>query len=142
LATAIRILEVDDFEPWRDFIRSTITQQPDLCIAGEAADWMEALECFTSLHPDLVLLDMNLPVLNGMQVIKHLRSLSDQTKIVVVSEVQMSEVAAEALRAGANGYVVKSEAATELMPAIAAALSGKVFLSERIAEQVYRNKEH
>jgi two-component system uhpT operon response regulator UhpA len=85
---------------------------------------------------------MNLPVLNGMQVIKHLRSLSDQTKIVVVSEVQMSEVAAEALRAGANGYVVKSEAATELMPAIAAALSGKVFLSERIAEQVYRNKEH
>jgi DNA-binding NarL/FixJ family response regulator len=46
------------------------------------------------------------------------------------------------LRAGANGYVVKSEAATELMPAIAAALSGKVFLSERIAEQVYRNKEH
>lgn len=142
MTTAIRILEVDDYEPWRDYIRSTITQQPDLCIAGEAADGMEALECFTSLHPDLVLLDMNLPVLNGMQVIKHLRSLSDQTKIVVVSEVQMSEIAAEALRVGANGYVVKSEAATDLMPAIAAALAGKVFLSARVAEQVYRPTQH
>jgi two-component system secretion response regulator SsrB len=87
------------------------------------------------LHPDLVLLDMNLPLLNGMQVIRHLRATSEQTKIVVVSEVEMSEIATEALRAGANGYVVKSEAETDLLPAITAAVSGRVFLSQRLAER-------
>jgi DNA-binding NarL/FixJ family response regulator len=135
LATAIRILEVDDYEPWRTYIRETIRQHPELCLAGEAGDGMEALQRCASLHPDLVLLDMNLPLLNGMQVIRHLRAISEQTKIVVVSELEMSEIATEALRAGANGYVVKSEAATDLLPAIDAAVSGRVFLSERLAER-------
>lgn len=129
----IRILVVDDYEPWRRFERQTFLGQEDFEIVGECSDGDDAIHKADELKPDLVLLDISLPTLNGIGVARRIRQVSPRSKILFVSENRSPDIAEEALSTGAGGYVVKSDAAGELMPAIKAVLEGKRFISASLS---------
>jgi DNA-binding NarL/FixJ family response regulator len=134
LATpSIRILVVDDYEPWRLFVSSTLQKQPELQIIEEAWDGLEAVQKAQELQPDLILLDIGLPSLNGIEVARRIPELSPRSKIIFVSENRSADIAREALGTGASGYVVKSEAAHELLVAIEAVIQGRKFVSAGLA---------
>jgi DNA-binding NarL/FixJ family response regulator len=124
-----RILVVDDYEPWRRFVSTTLQKQPRLQVIGEALDGLEAVQKAQQLQPDLILLDIGLPTLNGIEAARRIRELSPKSRILFVSENRSWDIAEEALRVGAGGYVVKADAAGELLPAVEAVLKGKRFLS-------------
>jgi DNA-binding NarL/FixJ family response regulator len=124
---------VDDYEPWCRFLRLTLLAQQELQVIGEFTDGPEAIQNAKELQPDLILLDIGLPTLNGIEAARHIRKVSPKTKILFVSENRSPEVAEEAFNTGARGYVLKSDAASELLPAIKAVLAGKRFISASLA---------
>ena len=136
-ATITRILVVDDFEPWRRFIWSGVSNQPNLQIVAEASDGLEALQKAEQLQPDLILLDIGLPALNGIEAARRIRRLSPNSKILFVSEHRSIDIAKEAIRAGGSGYLVKSSAGNDLLPAMAAVLEGKHFASPSLDAQLF-----
>ena len=130
--TSIRVLVVDDYEPWHRFVTTMLQRQPELQIIGAVFDGLEAVQQAQELHPDLILLDIGLPTINGIEAAKRIRECALQSKIIFLSENRALDIAAEALGTGARGYLVKSDAATELLPAIKAVLEGKQFISARV----------
>ena len=128
-----RILVVDDFEPWRRFVSTTLQKQLTLQLIGEAVDGLEAVQKAQQLQPDLILLDIGLPTLNGIEAARRIRELSPKSKILFVSENRSWDIVEESLRTGAGGYVVKSDASDELLPATKAVLAGKRFVSASLA---------
>jgi len=127
--STFRVLVVDDYEPWRAFVASTLKNQSKLRIIGEARDGLEAVQIAQQLQPDLILLDIGLPTLNGIEAARRIREVSPKSKILFVSDNRSWDIAEEGLRIGAIGYVVKSDAGAELLPALKAALEGRRFLS-------------
>jgi DNA-binding NarL/FixJ family response regulator len=125
----VRVLVVDDNERWRRFFSTTLRKQPELQVLGEVSDGLEAVRQAQQLRPDLILLDIGLPTLNGIQAAGRIREVSPNSKILFVSENRSRDVVEEALRTGAGGYVVKSDAASELLPAVKAVLDRKKFVS-------------
>lgn len=125
----IRVLLIDDHAPIRDFLRATLQQSPEFDIVGEASNGLDAIEKFQNLDPDLTLLDIGLPAINGIEVTRRIRSLSPAAKILIVSQNRSWDIAEEALRSGASGYLVKSDAAMELLPAVKSVLRGTQFVS-------------
>ena len=128
-----RILVVDDYEPWRRFVSTTLQKRPKLQVVDEALDGLEAVQKAEQLQPDLILLNIGLPTLNGIQAARRIRELSAKSKILFLSENRSGDIAEEALRTGASGYVVKSDAPGELLPAVEAVLQGKQFVSASLA---------
>ena len=126
------ILVVDDFEPWRRVVLSIIRKEVDLCVAGEASDGLEAVQKAEVLKPDLVLLDIGLPKLNGMDVARQMRSLALKSRILFLSEDSSPDVVREALRIGV-GFVLKTDTIKELLPAVKAVVQGRQFLSTTLA---------
>ncbi len=120
---------VDDYEPWRAFVASTLKNQSKLRIIGEARDGLEAVQIAQQLQPDLILLDIGLPTLNGIEAARRIREVSPKSRILFVSENRSREIAEEAFRTGACGYVVKAAATSELLPAVEAVLQDKRFVS-------------
>jgi len=131
--STFRVLVVDDYEPWRAFVASTLKNQSKLRIIGEARDGLEAVQIAQQLQPDLILLDIGLPTLNGIEAARRIREVSPKSKILFVSENRSRDIAEEGLRIGAIGYVVKSDAGAELLPALKSALEGRRFLSANLA---------
>ena len=131
--STIRVLVVDDYEPWRRFICSALQKRPELQVVGEVSDGLEAVQQAEQLQPDLILLDIGLPTLNGIEAARRIRKASPTSKILFASENRSVDVAEEALSTGADGYVVKSAAASELLPAVEAVLQGKKFVSASLA---------
>ena len=129
----VRVLVIDDFGPWQDFVSKTLGKEPDLEIIGRVADGSEAVEQAEQLQPDLILLDIGLPTLNGIEAARRIREVSPASKVLFVSENRSPDTAKEALSTGAGGYVVKSDAVSDLLPAIKAVLSGKRFISASLA---------
>lgn len=126
---AIRILIVEDFEQWRRFYCSMLQKQPEFEVIGEVSDGLQAVDQARQLQPDLILLDIGLPTLNGIEAARRIREISGASRILFLSENRSAEIVEEALNAGAGGYVVKSDAAGELLAAVNAVLEGKRFLS-------------
>ncbi|HEY2169822.1 MAG TPA: response regulator, partial [Candidatus Angelobacter sp.] len=129
----IRILVVEDFEPFRAFVTSALAQQPELQIVGELSDGLEAVGRAAELRPDLILLDIGLPSLNGIAAARRIREHSPQTKILFVSGDQSSDIVEQALSSGAAGYLVKSDAGRQLLVAVGAVLEGKHYLSSSLS---------
>jgi DNA-binding NarL/FixJ family response regulator len=124
---------VDDYEPWRRFVSSRLQKLPEYQVIGEASDGLEAIRKIEQLQPDLVLLDVALPSLNGIEVARRVRRVSPASRILFVSQNHSVEWATEALNTGASGYVVKSDAAKDLFRGIQAVLEGKRFISASLA---------
>ncbi len=131
--SSIRVLVVDDYEPWRRYFSTALRQEPGLEVIGEVSDGREAVQKAQELQPDLILLDIGLPSLNGIEAARRIQEVSPASKILFVSENRSPDFAEEALSTGAGGYVVKSDAAGELLPAIKAVLEGKRFISASLA---------
>ena len=131
--STLRVLIVDDYEPFRQFIATKLQTNPQLRIMKEACDGAEAVQQAQELQPDLILLDIGLPTLNGIEAARRIRKVSPTSKILFVSENRSWDIVEEALRTGAGGYVVKSDAAGELLLAVNAVLGGKRFVSASLA---------
>jgi DNA-binding NarL/FixJ family response regulator len=110
-----------------------IGKEADLHVAGEASDGLEAVQKAKALKPDLVLLDIGLPKLNGIEAARRIRSRAPRSKILFLSQESTPDVVREALKVGA-GFVVKTDAARELLSAVNAAIVGRQFLSSRLAD--------
>ena len=128
-ARKIRVLVVDDYSPWCRFLRSLLEKQPELGVVGEASDGLEAVQKAEELQPDLILLDVGLPKLSGIEAARRIRDLSSTSKILFVSEYRSWDIAEAALGAGAGGYLVKSDAGSQLLPAVNLLLEGAQFIS-------------
>ena len=125
----MRILVVDDYRPFRRFICSTVEQRSGLQVIGEASDGLEAVQKWQELQPDLIVLDLGLPKLNGIEVARQIRRCSPTSKILIVSQESSADIAHEAFNTGALGYVVKAYAGSELLPAVEMVLRGRQFIS-------------
>ena len=129
----VRVLVVDDYEPFRRFVRSMLERRSDLPIIDEASDGLEAVRKAGELHPDLIVLDIGLPSLNGIEAARRIRKFSPESKILFVSQESAADVVGEALAMGAGGYVVKADAGGELLEAVDAVLRGGQFVGRRFS---------
>jgi|SRR5580658_770270 DNA-binding NarL/FixJ family response regulator len=129
--SSLRVLVVEDFAPFRRFICATLEKRQDLQVVGEASDGLEAVQQAEALKPDLVLLDVGLPTLNGIEAARQIRKLAPESKIIFLSQESSADVVQEALSLGALGYVVKTKAASQLLPAVEAAVMEKQFVGSR-----------
>ena len=127
--STLRVLIVDDYQPFRQFIATTLQKDPHLRIVKEACDGAEAIQQAHELQPDLILLDIGLPTLNGIETARRIREVSPASRILFVTENRSTDFVEAALSTGAGGYVLKSDAGSELLPAIEAVLRGKPFVS-------------
>ena len=133
--SSVRILVVEDFAPFWEFIRSILAEWPDMQVIGEVTDGLEGVQKAELPEPDLVLLDIGLPTLNGIEAARQIRKLAPKSTIIFLSQESSPEVVQEALNLGAWGYVVKTRAATDLLAALDAFLEGRQFVSAGSAIQ-------
>jgi DNA-binding NarL/FixJ family response regulator len=133
---AFRTLIVEDYEEYRQFLRLTLLKETKFVVVGEALDGLQALQQAEELQPDLILLDLSVPKLNGMEACRRIRKVSPRSKVVILSQESSPDVVEAALRLGAVGYLLKSDA-IDLPQAIDAILHGAVFVSPRLKN--YRN---
>jgi len=125
----VQILIVEDFQPYRTSIASLLGEKSGLRVICEVGDGLQAVEKAKQLSPDLILLDIGLPGLNGIEAARQILKIIPESKIVFLTQETSEEVVREALNVGARGYVVKSQAGRELLGAIEAVLQGKRFIS-------------
>jgi DNA-binding NarL/FixJ family response regulator len=124
----LRVLVVEDFAPFRRFICSTLAKQANLQVICEVSDGLEAVHKAEELKPDLILLDIGLPTLNGIDAARRIRKLTPESKIIFLTQESNADVVQEALALGAWGYVVKTKAASELLAAMESVISEKQFV--------------
>ena len=129
-----RILIVDDYAPFRHLVRSTLQRRPGLDVIGEASDGLGAVQKAQELQPDLILLDIELPALNGIEAARRIQKIAPGAKILFLSNNRSWNIAVETLRSGASGYVVKSDTAIELILAVDSVLQGKRFVSTSLSD--------
>ena len=132
-ARSIRVLVVEDYEPFQRFVASILQKQPELQIICKVSDGLEAVQKAEELQPDIIVLDIGLPSLNGIEVARQIRKLSPKSKILFVSQESSADVVQGALGTGAQGYVVKSDARRELLEGVNAVLRGEQFVGGRFA---------
>jgi len=134
LATSsISVLVVDDSEPFRRVVCSILQSKLEFRTIVEVSDGVKAIELAQAMQPDLILLDIGLPKLNGIEAARRIRELAPQSKILFVSQESSVEVVQTVLTLGASGYVVKMDAGSELLTAVHAVLRGERFVGNRFA---------
>jgi DNA-binding NarL/FixJ family response regulator len=136
LTSLLRVLVVEDHEPIRRVICELLQGRADLLIVGEAADGLEAIRQAEALRPDLVILDIGLPMLSGFEVVGRIRAIVPDAKLMFVTNESSLEVVEQAFRRGAHGYVYKPRVQRDVLPVLDAIIRGGRFVSgglERIA---------
>jgi len=129
LASTIRVMVVEDFSPFRQFLCSKLAEIPRVQFVCELSDGLEAVQKAVELKPDLILLDIGLQTLNGIEAARRILQLAPESKIIFSTQETSAEIVQEAMRVGASGYVFKTHAARDLLRAIEAGLSGMRFVS-------------
>lgn len=124
-----RILIVDDHEIVRQGVRSILANRPDWEICGEAANGREAVDAVSSLRPDLVVLDITMPQMSGLEAASRISQLNEKCPILIFTMHESAALAEDIRRSGAQGYVQKSQAARDLIHAIETLLGGKTFFA-------------
>jgi DNA-binding NarL/FixJ family response regulator len=123
---------VDDFAPWCRFVSTIVQKQPGWLIICEVSDGLEAVQKAEELKPDVILLDIGLPTLKGIEAARQIRKVAPNSKILFVSTYDDLNVVEGALATGASGYVVKRDAGKELAKAVEAVFQGKRFVSRSL----------
>ncbi len=130
----VRILVVDDYEPFRHVVCESLGARPGWRVVGEACDGLEAVQMAEELKPDLIVLDIGMPGLNGIDAAKRISTLVPGTTILFLTQQSDPDVVAAALTNGAKGFLLKTNAGQELLPAVEAALEGKRFVGSGIIQ--------
>jgi DNA-binding NarL/FixJ family response regulator len=128
-----RVLVVEDYEPFRRLLISALAEVLGLEIVGEVSDGLEATQQAERLQPDLILLDIGLPTLNGIEAARRIHKLVPECKILFLSQESSADVVREAFDSGAEGYVVKARAGSDLLAALEAVRQGKQFISQGLS---------
>src|SRR6266576_830956 len=123
-AQQVRILVVDDHEPFRRYVCSTLNEQTNMRIIGEVEDGLQAVQQAKALQPAMIILDIGLPGLNGIEAARQIRQVAAQARIIFLTQETSPEVREEAWALGAWGYVIKAQAGTELIAAVQAVCQG------------------
>jgi DNA-binding NarL/FixJ family response regulator len=131
----IRVLLVDDHEVARRGIRSVLSSDANLNVVAETADGEEAVKKAKELHPAIVLLDISLPGISGIQAARQIQVVSPDSRIIFLSQHDSIQIAKDALSVGAHAYVVKSDAGRDLLTAIEAANEGRTFVSRTLVQR-------
>ena len=131
----VRVLIVEDHDAYREYVSSVVQERPDLRVVSQVADGMQALRTAEQLQPNLIMLDIGLPGLNGIEVARRILRLCPDSRILFVSQESSDEVVTEAFSTGALGYVTKGDAGSELMAAVDSVLPGEKFTSRSIARR-------
>jgi DNA-binding NarL/FixJ family response regulator len=132
----IRILTVDDHPLLREGIAAILGLQPDMQLVGEAEDGAQAIKSFRELKPDVTLMDLQMPILNGVETIGRIRKDFPDARIIVLTTYAGDVQALRAMRAGAAGYLLKGALRRDLLEAIRAVHGGRRYLSPEIAQQI------
>ena len=135
----ISVLVADDHDIVRDGLRELVNNQPDMEIVADARDGEEALEKVRACRPDVILIDIVMPGLNGLAVAELTKEISPRTKIVIFSMHKKDAYVQQALSAGARGYVFESSPSSEILDAIRAVERGNYFLSSHLQAEVIEN---
>jgi DNA-binding NarL/FixJ family response regulator len=126
---SIRILITDDYTDWRRQVRLLLQARPEWQVISEASDGLEAVGKAQELKPEIILLDIGLPKLNGIEAARQMRQVSPSSKIIFLSQNNDLDIVRAALGTGALGYVRKIDAGRELLSAVDAVLRGEQFIS-------------
>ena len=130
----LSVLLVEDHAIVRQGIKALLAEEPDIVVVGEAGDGGQALALVQELRPDIVLMDLSLPGVGGIEATRQVRERFPETRVVVLSMHESEEYVYRALRAGASAYVVKQSTSTELALALRAVAAGSTFLSPAISD--------
>jgi two-component system response regulator NreC len=136
MSQKVRIVIAEDHTILRDGLRSLLSSSSDFEVVGEAEDGREAIRCVEKLKPDLILTDLSMPRMNGMEAIREIKKQSPKTKILVLTVHKTEEYILATLKAGADGYLLKDSTHTELMMAVKNVISGKHYISPGVSEKV------
>ena len=126
----VRILLVDDNEPFRRSISSMLEERANLQVIGESDDGLQAVRKAETLQPDLILLDIGLPGINGIEAARQIGKVARNARIIFVTQESSPEVVQEAFDLGAWAYIIKAQAGSELLPALEAVARGERFVNE------------
>lgn len=129
MGESFRVLLADHFEPWRRLVYWLFQQDQKWQIIGQASDGLEAVQKSQQLQPDLIVLDVAVPKLSASEAARQIQNVAPRTRILFTSEDYSPEVELEALRVGAGGYVVKKDAATDLLPTAKAIIGDQRFVA-------------
>ena len=129
----MKVLLADDHKIVRDGLRNLLEKDPDIVVAGEAEDGREALQLVRKLSPDVVIMDIAMPELNGIEATRQILAEADEVKVVALSMHSDKRFVSEMLKAGASAYLLKDCAFEELITAIRTIMKGKIYLSPGIA---------
>jgi DNA-binding NarL/FixJ family response regulator len=132
----VRIVIAEDHTILREGLKSLLSSNPDFEIIGEAEDGREAIRCVEKFKPDLILMDLSMPRMNGMDAIKEIKKRFSETKILVLTVHKTEEYILATLKSGADGYILKDSTHAELVLAVKNVLSGKHYISPGISEKV------
>lgn len=135
LETSIhRVLVVEDFEPFQQFVCSTLEKNSQLDVICRVSDGLDAVQQARRIRPDLIVIDVGLPKLNGIEAVRQIRETAPNSKVLFLSQNSDADVVQRAFEVGGNGYVLKTKAATDLLPAVEAVIRGHSFLSSGLAD--------
>lgn len=135
----IRVLVVDDHAILRDGIRSILESQPDVLVVGEAENGLEAIECLPQTQPDIVLMDISMPGMNGLEATRHIKENFPEVKVLILTQHDNHEYIAPALQAGAAGYVLKRSGRREMLNALRQVYEQGAFLGGKITREVLQD---
>src|ERR1700722_3831314 len=132
----IRILVVDDHAALREGVTSIVASEPDIVAVGEAVNGVEAVEAFQKLRPDVTLLDLQMPIMGGLEALSKIREISPGARIIVLTTYEGDVQAVRALKAGASGYLLKSSLRKQLIDAIRKVHAGRRYILAEVAEEI------
>ena len=132
-----RILVVDDYEPWRRQLCSVLRKSRRWKVVGEAPDGLEAIQQAEALRPDLILLDIELPTLSGIEAARRILARDPSSRILFVSAHRSLDIVEAAMRTGARGYIAKSDAECELLPAMETIVKGQRFVGAMLTGRTF-----
>jgi len=135
----IRVLLADDHEIMREGLKLLLAPQADLEIVGEAVDGVDAMEQVRRLQPEVIVLDIAMPRLNGLDAISLIKNCAPDSKVVILSAYEKEAFIHEALKAGAHAYVIKGAPSRELLDAIRAVARDRSYLSDQVQKEVIQN---
>ena len=130
----IKVLVVDDNGPIRESLRNLLDKADDVELVDTATNGVEAVEKAHSLRPDVAVMDISMPLMDGLEATEHIRECCRLTRVIILSSYKDPEYVRRALEVGAKGYVLKDEAASDLLEGIHAIYLGKHYFSQEIAD--------